>query len=88
MTLPKFEPTEAVLSGETADVYFVRTIEILRHEGLNPVATMEVFCSRAGVLCGIEEVKALLATVLPKDNHEVWALTEGEAMDEKEVVYA
>ncbi len=82
----KFEPPEAVLSGETADVYFARTIEILRREGVNPVATMEVFTSRAGVLCGIEEVKALLARVLPEDNREVWALDEGETMEEKEVV--
>jgi len=83
---PKFEPTEAVLSGETADIYFARTIGILRHEALNPVATMEVFSSRAGILCGMEEVKALLAKVLPEGNREVWALAEGEAMDRKEVV--
>jgi nicotinate phosphoribosyltransferase len=82
----KFEPTEAVLSGETADIYFARTVEILRREGLNPVATMEVFSSRAGVFCGIEEVKALLVRVLPEDNREVWALTEGETMKQKEVV--
>ncbi len=83
---PKFEPSEAVLSGETADIYFARTVDILRHEALNPVATLEVFSSRAGVLCGMEEVKALLSRILPKDNCEVWALAEGEAMKEKEVV--
>jgi len=83
---PKFEPTEAVLSGETADVYFARTIDILRHEALNPVATMEFFPSRAGLFCGMEEVKALLSRVLPEDNREVWALAEGETMDKKEVV--
>ena len=82
----KFEPVEAVVSGDTADIYFARTIDILRHEALNPVATMEVFSSRAGVLCGIEEVKALLAGVLPEDNREVWALADGEAMERKEVV--
>jgi len=81
----KFEPSEAVLSGETADIYFARTIEILRQEKLNPVATMEFCPGRAGVLCGMEEVKALLAKVLPEDNREVWALAEGEAMDQKEV---
>jgi len=83
---PKFEPPEAVLSGETADIYFAHTIDILRHEKLNPVATMEVFSSGAGILCGMEEVKALLARVLPEDNREVWALAEGEAMGKKEVV--
>ena len=84
--LPKFEPSEDVLSGETADIYLARTIDILRREKLNPVATMEVFSSGAGILCGMEEVKALLARVLPEDNCEVWALAEGEAMSKKEVV--
>jgi nicotinate phosphoribosyltransferase len=83
---PKFKPAPEVLSGDTADVYFVRTIEILRKEGLNPTATMEVFGSRAGILCGMEEVKALLTEVLPEDNREVWALDEGNAISAKEVV--
>ncbi|MFC1962247.1 nicotinate phosphoribosyltransferase [Chloroflexota bacterium] len=82
----KFAPAEAVLSGDTADIYFARTIEILRREGLNPPATVEVFTSRAGIACGIEEVKALLSKVLPENKREVWALEEGEAMAGKEVV--
>ncbi len=81
----KFETHDAIISGETADIYFVRTIEILRKEGLNPVATMEVFASRAGVLCGMEEVKALLSSVLPPGS-EVWALADGEPFVRKEVV--
>ena len=86
MKQPEFEPTEEVLSGATGDIYFARTVDILRYEGLNPAATIEVFTSRAGMLCGIEEAKALLARVLPEGNREVWALAEGESMDEKEVV--
>ena len=86
MKQPIFEPDEAVLSGESTDIYFARTIEILRHEGRNPIATMEVFPSRPGVLCGMEEVKALLTRVLPEDNREVWALAEGEMIAAKEVV--
>ena len=86
MEIPKFEPGEAVLSGDTADIYFVRTVAILRAEGINPVATMEVFTSRAGRLCGIEEVKALLGRVLPESNREVWALAEGDTMEAREVV--
>jgi nicotinate phosphoribosyltransferase len=82
----KFEPSQAVLSGETADVYFARTVEILRLEGLNPVTTMEFFASRAGVLCGMEEVKALLSRVLPEGNCEVWALADGDDIKQKEVV--
>jgi len=83
---PKFEPLADVLSGETADIYFARTLEILRKEGINPTATMEFFAGRAGVLCGMEEVKALLARVLPKGKSEVWALAEGDTMKEREVV--
>ena len=82
----KFEPPEAVLSGETADIYLTRTVEILRHEAIDPVAAMEFFSGRAGVFCGIEEVKALLSRVLPEAHREVWALAEGETMREKEVV--
>jgi len=81
----KFETPEAILSGETADIYFARSVEILRREGLNPVATMEIFPSKAGVLCGIEEAKSLLSRVLPQGS-EVWALAEGDPCQRKEVV--
>lgn len=84
--MAEFKPSKEVLSGDTADIYFSRTIEILKKEGLNPVATMEVFSSRAGILCGIEEVNALLSMALSNVKGEVWALGEGEAMDRKEVV--
>ncbi len=82
----RFEIPDSWLTGETADIYFPRTVEILKKEGINPVATMEVFPRRAGTMCGIEEVKALLAQVLPKDKCEVWALSQGEPFDAKEVV--
>jgi len=83
---PPFEIPESWLNGETADIYFPRTVEILEKEGINPVATMEVFPRRAGILCGIEEVKALLSEVLPEKNCEVWSLSQGEPFDRKEVV--
>lgn len=74
------------LNGDTADVYFLRTVDILKKEGINPVVTMEVFPRRDGILCGIEEVKSLLRQVLPADNAQVWALDEGETFSKKEVV--
>jgi nicotinate phosphoribosyltransferase len=83
---PRFEIPKRILSGDTTDIYFARTVEILKKENINPVATMEVFPSRAGTLCGIEEVKALLEKVLPEDNREVWAVPEGESVQRKEVV--
>jgi len=85
MSEPKFKIPDSVLSGETADIYFERTREILRKEGLNPEVTMEIFPSHSGILCGIQEVEALLATVLP-EKRQVWALSEGDPMERKEVV--
>jgi nicotinate phosphoribosyltransferase len=82
---PRFQPSPDVLCGNTADIYFVRTIKILQKEGLNPVATMEVFANRSGILCGIEEARTLLKTILPEGNREVWALSDGEPMAAKEV---
>ncbi len=81
-----FEPAPDVLSGKTADIYFHRTLEILRAEKLNPMAVMEVFPGADGCLCGMEELKPLLAKVLPEGEREVWALPEGQDMRHKEVV--
>ena len=81
----RFAPSEQILSGKTADIYFLNARRILEQEGLNPRVTMEIFPSRSGVLCGMNEVKAILARVLPP-NSEVWAVSEGESMDRKEVV--
>jgi nicotinate phosphoribosyltransferase len=77
--------THPILSGKTADIYFVRTQEVLNAEGLNPVVAMEVFTNGSGILCGMREVLDLLGAVLPQDA-EVWALDEGEPMEAKEVV--
>ncbi len=81
----RFAPSPAVLAGETADVYFLRTRDILLAEKANPVVTMEVFGSRDGLICGMREVVSLLERVLPPER-EVWGLPEGESMQAKEVV--
>lgn len=74
---------EEIKTGLTADVYFVRTKEILRHMGLGetPVSA-EIFATRPGVLAGMKEALALLEN----RGLEVWSLEEGEAFSEKEVV--
>ena len=84
MTEDPFQPLPSVLAGETSDIYFLRTHNVMEAEGLNPQATMEVFPSRGGILCGMREVLALLRTVLPPEG-EVWALEEGQPFDQKEV---
>lgn len=76
---------DLILSGQTADVYFVRTRHIMEMEDLNPIVSMEVFPGVEGVLCGIKEVIAVLRRVIP-DKAEVWALEEGALMQAKEVV--
>jgi nicotinate phosphoribosyltransferase len=84
--MARFEPSKEVLNGETADIYFQRTIDILERANLNPPAVMEVFPCRDGILCGIEEVKALLQKVLPISESGIWALEEGSTMHRKEVI--
>lgn len=76
---------EKVVGGHTADIYFHRTRTILEAEGVNPAVVMEVFASRAGLLCGMKEVRSLLGQVLPTPRR-LWALEEGESFDGGEVV--
>ncbi len=85
MTDDAFAPAPHILSGETADVYFLRTREVMAAAGLNPVAVMEIFPARDGLLCGMREVSALLHEALPM-RAEVWALPEGDRISAKEVV--
>ena len=82
---PEFDIRPSVLVGDASDVYLQRTLNILRHENVNPVVTMEFYPARRGTLCGIKEVRALLAKVLPESGSEVWALEEGETIEAKEV---
>jgi nicotinate phosphoribosyltransferase len=74
-----------VLSGDTADVYFLRTREILLREGLDPTVTTEFFPSRAGVLAGIREALELLQTAAPVAGLLVEAMDEGAWIDPKQV---
>ncbi len=74
---------EDIISGATADVYFVNTQEILEREGKDKtVVTAELFASRPGVMAGTTECLALLEG-LPV---EVWAVEEGETFEEKDTV--
>ena len=81
----EFEIRPPILVGDTADVYLQRTLTILRSEGINPNVTVEFFPQRRGAYCGINEVRTLLAKVLPETGSEVWALEEGATVDGGEV---
>ena len=74
---------EEITGGATADVYFVKTQEILEREGKgDTVVTAEVFPSRPGVLAGIPECLQLLKDLPVK----VWAVSEGETFSEKDTL--
>ncbi len=80
-----FMTPSPVLTGETADIYFARTLAVLEQEHRNPIVTMEVFSNGEGVLCGIKEALDLLRHALGQEA-QVWSLAEGEAFSCKETV--
>ena len=99
MTSPRFEIRPAVIRGDPADAYLHWTKEVLRLESRNPMVLMDFFAAREGVLCGIEEAKALLGSVLPRvdenatanvdnlaEEVQVWALEEGDRIEAGETV--
>ena len=74
---------EEIKRGLTTDIYFIKTVEILKAMGLEDTKVVaEIFASRPGVMCGTDEVKNLLTGLAV----EVWALPEGEIFGSKEVV--
>lgn len=79
-----FAPTDAVLRGETADVYFHRTRQILAAAGIDPLVTMEVFAGGDGLLCGMREARALLERVCSPEA-VIESLQDGDAIARKEV---
>jgi nicotinate phosphoribosyltransferase len=89
MSLARARPSKEVLSGDSADVYFARAEAIMEREGLDPLVAMEVFAREPGILCGIDEAKTLLATVLADarpDEVTIEALDDGDVFEAKEVV--
>ncbi len=78
-----------IKAGEVSDVYFERTIEILRAKGLNKRVKAEIRLKSFpqtdwtfGVLAGIEEAAALLEG-LPVD---IWAMDEGTLFGPEDTV--
>ena len=76
---PPFSFIPEVLSGDTADVYFLRTRDALRTVGRDPAVGMEIFTRKHAVFCGLSQVQQLLA-----DAHfsgEMWAVDEGATIE-------
>lgn len=80
---PRFPFLPQVLTGETADVYFLRTRQVLQDLADDPVVGMEIFPSQAGTVCGVRQVIQLLEEA--GFGGEVWSLPEGASVARKEV---
>lgn len=74
---------DEIANGLTTDIYFVKTMQILRHMGLEKTkVTAEIFARKPGVFAGLQEATSLLAEA----DVELWAMEEGESFAAKEVV--
>jgi nicotinate phosphoribosyltransferase len=72
-----------ILAGHTTDIYFVRTLEILRTMGLADVPVVaEIFPSREGTCVGVDEVRYLFRD----SGAKIESLQEGERFAAREVI--
>lgn len=83
-------PVEKMRSGYYSDKYFVRTQEVLRADGFDPVVTMQVFQKKRAWLGGIDEAIAILKRCLAEgfafEDLQVSALREGDRIEPWETV--
>ena len=81
----QFDPRMA--SGWLSDRYFVRTSATLRHAGIDPVVTLQLFAKKAGVLAGVHEALRLLQTQLAEgyraEQVTVDTLLEGDTINDE-----
>lgn len=75
-------------SGYYSDKYFVRTQEILQQDNHHPQVLMQIFTRKEAIVCGIDEVIALLKLTLKEDFNKlvVNALHDGDAIAPWETV--
>ncbi len=74
---------EEIYAGLTTDIYFIRTLDILREMKLDDsVVTAEIFARKKGIFVGLNEVYE----ILKNKDIEVWAIEEGSEFDEKETL--
>ncbi|MDD3840619.1 MAG: nicotinate phosphoribosyltransferase [Clostridia bacterium] len=74
---------EEIMAGATTDIYFVRTMDMLKYiDCENKVVTAEIFARKPGVFAGIDEVMS----ILDNKDVQVWALNEGDTFESKETL--
>ncbi|MDT8436568.1 MAG: quinolinate phosphoribosyl transferase [Gemmatimonadota bacterium] len=86
-----FQFDERIRDGWLSDRYFVRTERTLRHAGLDPVATLQFFGKKDGIVAGLFECVRMLQTQLrPGYDHrelEVRMLEDGDRVEPWEVAF-
>ena len=74
---------DEIKMGLTTDIYFIKTLEVLRYlKKEDAVVKAEIFARRDGIFCGLPEVLNLLKDI----DCKVYSLEEGESFSAKEVV--
>ncbi|GAC1508005.1 MAG: nicotinate phosphoribosyltransferase [Chloroflexota bacterium] len=75
----KFPFLPEVTDAKTADIYFLRTRQILERVDRDPWVGMQIFTSRDGVFCGALQVAQLLTDTA--FTGELWLLDEGVTLE-------
>jgi len=74
-------PVEKIKTGYYSDAYFLRTEEILNSDNHHPRVLMQVFQRETQILCGIDEVIALIKTCAHNpENIIIHALHDGDTI--------
>lgn len=87
LTNKTFKFDERVGEGWFSAVYFLKTRDIVKKYNPDNIVTMQFFQRDDAVLCGTDEVLALLKTFANNPNElEVWALKDGDKIQPFETV--
>lgn len=87
LTNETFNFDERVGEGWYSAVYFLKTREIAKKYKSDKVVTMQFFQKEEAVLCGMDEVIALIHTFAEEpENLEIYALQDGESISPFETV--
>ena len=80
-------PVEKIKAGYYTDAYFLRSAEILNGDNYHPRVLMQIFARDNVVVCGTDEVIALIKTcAFHPENIVIHSLHDGEEVEEWETV--
>ena len=80
-------PVEKIKAGYYTDAYFMRSAEILNGDNYHPRVLMQIFARDNVVVCGTDEVIALIKTcAFHPENIVIHSLHDGEEVEEWETV--